>query len=179
MSLRFRSIATLVASLGMVAGSLLLAVPPATAGSNPVGTASGSPTTGLHGGTLITISGSGWAPNALLGIAECIRGASGSSQCDVAAASAVMTNSSGAIPAGTKFAAVTGAVGNGHCGTATTTANCDISVGYASNQQGVFFNVTFATPAQPKKTITCVKGKKSKKVTAVKPVCPAGYKLKK
>jgi hypothetical protein len=30
-----------------------------------------------------------------------------------------------------------------------------------------------------KKTITCVKGKLIKKVTAVKPVCPKGYKLKK
>jgi hypothetical protein len=29
-----------------------------------------------------------------------------------------------------------------------------------------------------KKTITCVKGKTSKKVTAVKPVCPKGYKKK-
>lgn len=30
-----------------------------------------------------------------------------------------------------------------------------------------------------KRTITCVKGKLIKKVTAVKPLCPAGYKLKK
>jgi hypothetical protein len=29
-----------------------------------------------------------------------------------------------------------------------------------------------------KVTITCVKGKTSKKVTAVKPKCPAGYKKK-
>jgi hypothetical protein len=29
------------------------------------------------------------------------------------------------------------------------------------------------------KTITCVKGKLTKKVTAVNPVCPAGYSLKK
>lgn len=28
-------------------------------------------------------------------------------------------------------------------------------------------------------TITCVKGKLSKKVTAVKPVCPAGFRVKK
>jgi hypothetical protein len=44
-----------------------------------------------------------------------------------------------------------------------------------------------ATPepvAQPisvavkKMTITCVKGKTTKKVTAVKPICPAGYKKK-
>jgi hypothetical protein len=36
-----------------------------------------------------------------------------------------------------------------------------------------------AAPAAAKKTsITCVKGKTSKKVTAVKPKCPAGYKKK-
>jgi hypothetical protein len=36
-----------------------------------------------------------------------------------------------------------------------------------------------AKPAAVKKsTITCVKGKTSKKVTAVKPVCPAGFKKK-
>ena len=34
-----------------------------------------------------------------------------------------------------------------------------------------------ATPKNS--TITCVKGKLIKKVTAVKPKCPAGYKLKK
>ena len=32
--------------------------------------------------------------------------------------------------------------------------------------------------ASKKKTITCVKGKLTKKVTAVKPVCPSGYKKK-
>jgi hypothetical protein len=30
-----------------------------------------------------------------------------------------------------------------------------------------------------KTTITCVKGKLTKKVTAIKPKCPTGYKLKK
>jgi hypothetical protein len=40
--------------------------------------------------------------------------------------------------------------------------------------------VQVKTPAKVtvKKTITCVKGKTSKKVTAVKPVCPTGYKKK-
>jgi hypothetical protein len=33
--------------------------------------------------------------------------------------------------------------------------------------------------AQKKKTITCVKGKLTKKVTAVKPKCPTGFKLRK
>jgi hypothetical protein len=36
-----------------------------------------------------------------------------------------------------------------------------------------------AKPATPKKvTITCVKGKTTKKVTAIKPTCPTGYKKK-
>ena len=40
--------------------------------------------------------------------------------------------------------------------------------------------VTSKKPTPPKKTtITCVKGKLTKKVTAVKPKCPTGYKLKK
>ena len=33
--------------------------------------------------------------------------------------------------------------------------------------------------ASKKTTITCVKGKLTKKVTAVKPKCPSGYKVKK
>jgi membrane protein involved in colicin uptake len=33
--------------------------------------------------------------------------------------------------------------------------------------------------ALKKTTITCVKGKLTKKVTAVKPKCPSGYKVKK
>jgi regulator of replication initiation timing len=40
--------------------------------------------------------------------------------------------------------------------------------------------VTSKKPAPPKKTtIVCVKGNLTKKVTAVKPKCPTGYKLKK
>ena len=35
-----------------------------------------------------------------------------------------------------------------------------------------------AAAAKKKTTITCVKGKLTKKVTAVKPVCPKGYKKK-
>jgi hypothetical protein len=38
--------------------------------------------------------------------------------------------------------------------------------------------VATAKPAAKKTTIRCVKGKTSKKVTAVNPKCPAGYKKK-
>jgi hypothetical protein len=43
----------------------------------------------------------------------------------------------------------------------------------------VHFYGTAAAPAPTTKTITCVKGKASKKVTGAKPVCPKGYTLKK
>ena len=36
-----------------------------------------------------------------------------------------------------------------------------------------------AKAAAKKTTITCVKGKLTKKVTAIKPKCPSGYKVKK
>ena len=36
-----------------------------------------------------------------------------------------------------------------------------------------------AKPAVKKRTITCVKGKVTRKVTAVKPVCPKGFKIRK
>jgi hypothetical protein len=43
------------------------------------------------------------------------------------------------------------------------------------------FNLDFLVqaPAMKKSTVTCAKGKQIKKVTAVKPKCPSGYKLKK
>lgn len=42
------------------------------------------------------------------------------------------------------------------------------------------FGIIDTSDAAPKKTtITCVKGKLTKKVTAVKPKCPSGYKVKK
>ena len=48
---------------------------------------------------------------------------------------------------------------------------------FQSNQPAA---MTSKKPAPPKKTtIVCVKGNLTKKVTAVKPKCPTGYKLKK
>ena len=44
-------------------------------------------------------------------------------------------------------------------------------------QEKVIPKASVTVPAK-KSTITCVKGKTSKKVTAVKPVCPKGYKKK-
>ena len=64
------------------------------------------------------------------------------------------------------------------------------AVGTSTASNGIYFEpkswglkphsskvVSTPTPT-PKTTITCIKGKLVKKVTAVKPVCPAGYKKK-
>ena len=50
---------------------------------------------------------------------------------------------------------------------------------YASPTVKVAFSQAGSNKVTPKKsTITCVKGKTSKKVTAVNPKCPSGYKKK-
>lgn len=52
--------------------------------------------------------------------------------------------------------------------------------GYTKTIAGLSFKVAAADKAAAAKkiSITCVKGKLTKKVTAIKPVCPAGYKKK-
>ena len=53
------------------------------------------------------------------------------------------------------------------------------AVSYASPTTVPPTTTTTTTTVPPTKlTITCVKGKVTKKVTAVSPVCPAGYKKK-
>ena len=50
---------------------------------------------------------------------------------------------------------------------------------YGTIEFTVLQNATAATKLEKVSTINCVKGKAVKKVTAVKPKCPSGYKLKK
>ena len=50
--------------------------------------------------------------------------------------------------------------------------------GFTFSSPTISVKLTQASPAAKKTTITCVKGKLSKKVTAVGPKCPTGYKKK-
>jgi hypothetical protein len=72
---------------------------------------------------------------------------------------------------------------NGDSNVATTTVNEDKATGWVrmSASNFTFSNPTvkikFTQDAPAKKiTITCIKGKSTKTVTAVKPVCPSGYR---
>jgi hypothetical protein len=50
--------------------------------------------------------------------------------------------------------------------------------GFSSPTLKVKFTQAAAPVVAKKTTITCVKGKTTKKVTAVKPTCPTGFKKK-
>ena len=59
----------------------------------------------------------------------------------------------------------------------SATSSVSNVVSYASSTTVAPITTTTTTTMPPaKQTITCVKGKITKKVTAVSPVCPAGYK---
>jgi len=64
-----------------------------------------------------------------------------------------------------------------------TSGRCVIAFSQEGNSEfkpatNLILDFTIAAAAK-KTTITCIKGKLVKKITAVKPVCPAGYKVKK
>lgn len=65
---------------------------------------------------------------------------------------------------------------------ARRSAESSSSNAFLTTKYGDDWNDTLATPllakSPTKSTITCIKGKISKKITAVKPVCPKGYKKK-
>lgn len=60
------------------------------------------------------------------------------------------------------------------------TAEFETIVSYADEELGEFTNTLYLLETQvaKSKTISCVKGKTVKKVMALKPVCPKGYKKK-
>ena len=60
------------------------------------------------------------------------------------------------------------------------TSDLDSVIAYADEELGEFENTLYLLQKQlaTHKTITCIKGKTIKKVMALKPVCPKGYKKK-
>jgi len=65
-------------------------------------------------------------------------------------------------------------------GSATSAVSNVVSYASPTTVAPTTTTTTTTTTTMPpaKKTITCVKGKITKKVTAVSPVCPAGFKKK-
>ena len=65
-------------------------------------------------------------------------------------------------------------------GLASNTEGIEVFVSYAEEELGEFDNTIYLLQKEisKSKTITCTKGKIIKKVMALKPKCPAGYKKK-
>ena len=62
----------------------------------------------------------------------------------------------------------------------STTSDLEAAAAYAEEETGEFMMTIpeLAKQITKLKTITCIKGKSSKRITALKPLCPKGYKKK-
>ena len=106
-----------------------------------------TPSTNLHNGETVHVTGSGFKPGDTVFIVECLRKAKGESGCKVVGIppSATIT-ATGKLPKVT-FKVTTGKVGSGKCG--TTKANlksCAVSVGNASGSDSGVGPIVFKLP---------------------------------
>ncbi|HEY3942152.1 MAG TPA: neocarzinostatin apoprotein domain-containing protein [Acidimicrobiales bacterium] len=104
------------------------------------------PATGLHRGSVVEVSGSGFRPRDQVFLVECLASATGQGQCDISTATPATISAKGVLPR-TRFKVVTGKVGSGTCG--TTTANrgrCVINAGNAKGGDTATVAITFAAP---------------------------------
>jgi Neocarzinostatin family len=193
--------AALVVSLGGIVG-----ITSVGADTAPVVTV--TPSTGLQDGNTVTVSATGFPPNLGLYILECtnvakptLNDCAFSKEVGAGIPNPITTDASGNLPA-SKFQVSAGAIGSngGTCGTKSSDLTCIIGISDAAQTAQGQTTITFADPStlttsttQPsststtmapvvkkakKTTITCVKGKATKKITAVHPACPKGWKKK-
>jgi hypothetical protein len=131
--------------VAFVTASLFLAVGifgVAGAASSPRVTV--NPAVGLRNGQTVLVSGTGFKAKDHVYVVECLRKATGASQCKTLSAIPVTITATGVLPA-TKFKVATGKIGNGACGTALSNVNsCDISVGNAQGGDSATAPITFA-----------------------------------
>jgi len=140
-----RRIATSIAAMAMVVGVM------ATVGAIGAGAATVSvptititPSSGLTNGQVVTVTGTGFAPNASVAAVQCNGSATTEVGCDISAPNLITVNASGDF-SDTNFTVATGTIGNGTCGTSATDATCLISVGTSSGALLTFATMSFAS----------------------------------
>ena len=102
-----------------------------------------APSTNLHNGQHVVVTGSNFTAGDHVFVIECRRGATGQKGCDTATLKAVTVKSNGHLPA-TLFKVVTGKVGNGRCGTTRANRNgCEVSVGNAAGKDAATTKISF------------------------------------
>jgi hypothetical protein len=141
-TIRVGAVATLLLT-GVVTGGLLN-VSGAGAAAKPKLVV--TPSTGLTNKKTVMVSGTGFKPKDSVYITECLANAKGEAQCDIDTATPVTISATGVLKK-TKFRVVTGKIGSGKCGTATSNLkDCAVSAGNISGGDSAVFKVTFAAP---------------------------------
>lgn len=107
-----------------------------------------TPSTNLHNGEKVTVSGSGFKHGDSVYIVECLATAKGQSNCNILNTVAVTISKTGVLPKST-FKVSTGKIGNGKCGTtASNLKDCAVSVGNISGRDSAVFRIAFKAPAK-------------------------------
>ncbi|MGB8179733.1 MAG: neocarzinostatin apoprotein domain-containing protein [Acidimicrobiales bacterium] len=139
--LRFALCATLGVALSSGLGTVV-----ASAAGGPKLTV--TPSTNLHSGEKVKVSGTGFKPGDSVYIVECLITAKGESNCDILNTVPATISKTGALAKST-FTVSTGKIGNGKCGTtAANLKDCAVSVGNISGGDSAVLRIAFRAPAK-------------------------------
>ena len=141
---------TKVARLALCAGALGLTLSGVLGGAS-AGAASPkltvTPSTALHNGEKVKVSGSGFKPGDHVYIVECSVKAKGESNCNILNTVPATISKTGKLPL-TTFKVTTGKIGNASCGTKTANLkSCAVSAGNAAGGDSAVFPIAFKAPA--------------------------------
>ncbi|MGC2168356.1 MAG: neocarzinostatin apoprotein domain-containing protein [Acidimicrobiales bacterium] len=139
-------IALCVAALGLTLSGALGGASAGAAGPKLVVT----PSTNLHNGEKVKVSGSGFKPGDTVYIVECLVKAKGESGCTISNLVVVTITKSGDLPRST-FKVASGKIGSGKqmCGTKTSNLkSCAVSAGNESGGDSAVFPIAFKAPAK-------------------------------
>lgn len=128
-----------LAIMGVSSGFVSLSSASATTGPKLVVT----PSTNLHNGEAVKVTGSGFKAGDSVYVVECLATAKGAAGCNTGGAIPATISATGLLPK-TTFKVTTGKVGTGKCGTKTSNLKtCAISAGNASGGDSAVAHITF------------------------------------
>jgi hypothetical protein len=105
-----------------------------------------TPSTNLHNGEKVTVSGSGFTPGDSVYVVQCLATAKGQAGCNILSAIPATISSTGHL-AKTTFKVATGKIGTGKCGTTKNNLKaCAMSVGNITGGDSAVFRITFKAP---------------------------------
>jgi hypothetical protein len=128
-----------LAITGLSSGLVSLASASATTGPKLVVV----PSTKIHNGELVRVTGSGFKAGDSVYVVECLVSAKGAAGCNTARAIPATISATGLLPK-TTIKVTTGKIGNGKCGTKTSNLrNCAISAGNAAGGDSAVARIIF------------------------------------